>query len=121
MGKGQDEREKEKETEGKGEEEFNMEEMLANQINVNLELREVLEKLAQRLEEMKTASRKQGAEINGLEDEKAELKLRLLQLQDSSNEEMERLKDTVATQQELLERKDQVTTQIVEEKEKRIL
>lgn len=66
----------------KNEEEFNLEDELANQINVNLELREQLDKFIEEVKSCKDKEQKQVQEINNLEDERAHFKLQLLQNHD---------------------------------------
>lgn len=59
---------------------------MTNQININLELREQLDSITKEYEEHKQRAQQQTFELNNLGDEKAELKLQLIQLQDSTQE-----------------------------------
>ena len=102
-------------------EQFNLEEELATQIDVNLGLREEIDSMNQELDSLKLIDQKNRAEINLLEDDKAELHLKYLQQQDSSNDEIEVLKEKMGYLEESLGKKEENTRQIVEEKEKRIL
>ena len=99
------------------EEEFNLEDQLSNQINVNLELRQQLDKFIEEVKVCKEKEKKQVQEIDNLEDERAHSKLQLLQ----NHDEIESLKEKIESLEESLAKKDLNTIQIVEEKEKRIL
>lgn len=88
-------------------EEFDLEEELSQQINVNLELREQLQEANAQLALSEQQKELQVKEVNNLGEEKAELKLQLLQLQDSSADEIAALNAELVLLKTNLEKQDQ--------------
>jgi ribosomal protein L9 len=77
--------------------------------------------MAAQMELTKKQAELQTREISNLGEEKAELKLQLLQLQDSSADEIASLGQQLEHANLSLEKKDESYRRVLEEREKRIL
>ena len=71
---------------------FNVEEMLANQIEVNLELREQVDRYSEEIEQYRLREERNDCELVKFRDENADLKLQVFQMQDNSTDEVRNLR-----------------------------
>lgn len=94
--------------------------MLANQIEVNLELREQYDHTCELLEQYRVKEGNYACELNRFKDENADLKLQIFELKDSSNGGSRNLQEKIKFLEESLYNKDANIETIVNEKDQRI-
>lgn len=86
---------------------FSVEEMLANQIDVNLELREQIEKYCEELDQYRAREETLATELLRYKDENAEIKLQNFQTQDGCTvEEVRTLREKISYLEDNLYKKD---------------
>ena len=77
--------------------EFNIQEMLSNQIEVNLELREQIDRYSEEMEQYRMREERNECDLVKYRDENADLKLQVFQMQDnSSGDEVRNLREKIS-------------------------
>ena len=94
--------------------------MLANQIEVNLELREQFDNTCEQLEQYKAKEGNYACELSRFKDENADLKLQIFELKDNANGGSRNLQEKIKFLEETLYNKDANIDVIVQEKDQRI-